>query len=195
VEMPSAPSADEMGLITELASESPVIPVLNKIDLGGDAGKWTEAINRASERGRTALHDGRPAQGKEPGRTSAADPGPGARPERWPSPVLPCAFVSARTGHGVPELRGRIVEALCGSKGSLEAYQDEILLTNVRHVDALRRARQALERARDGLEGGLAEELLAFEVGQALHAMGEVSGESVTEEVLETIFSRFCIGK
>lgn len=238
VEMPSSPTTKDISLIGDLAAEAPVIPVVNKTDLGGDSQVWTRALAGLSVRGEGAAADRQPSRvkgsllrgkqlagpntqvdaGPRPderklrrGEDSLPEVGAGVREEtgadRKPAarvardkesaafPVLPCAFVSARTGDGVSALKARIVEALCGRAGSLEAYGDEVLLTNVRHVEALRRADQALGRAQSALEEGLTEEILAFEVRGALEAMGEISGESVTEDVLETIFSRFCVGK
>jgi tRNA modification GTPase len=71
----------------------------------------------------------------------------------------------------------------------------EVLLTNARHVDAIRRVLGFLDRASAGLGQKLSEELLAFELRQALDALDEISGETADEEVLGTIFSRFCVGK
>jgi tRNA modification GTPase len=214
LEMPSLPTSQDLRLIRELADEAPVIPVVNKIDLKGDAGKWAEALSGISSFGKRPSTDGKssragesPPSGTQPpaeksvtadGEKSYVDesvPAEEASIEKQSFPVLPCALVSARTGDGVAGLKGRLVEALCGSEGSLEAYGDEVLLTNVRHVDAPRRPHEALDRTQKGIVEGLSEELLAFEIGQALQAMGEISGESVTEDVLDKIFARFCVGK
>lgn len=109
--------------------------------------------------------------------------------------VLPAAYTSALTGEGVPELKARIVESLVGGQGAGAIDSGEVLLANARHAASLTKARDALGRLSAALAQGLSEELLAFEMGQALGALGEVTGESIAEDVLENIFSRFCIGK
>jgi tRNA modification GTPase len=188
VEVSSPPTPDEVRFVADLAGDAPVIPVLNKTDIGGDIAGWTKAL--AALEGRCGRRSGEGAAGVD-----GAALGEGAGCIERPHPILGCACVSARRGDGVADLKERIVEVLCGSAGSLEAYSDEVLLTNVRHADALQRADQGLDRVQRGLGGGLSDELLAFEVGQALQALGEITGESAHEDVLEAIFSRFCIGK
>jgi tRNA modification GTPase len=163
LELSGAPSDEETAVIEELSREAPVIPVINKIDLGGDRAPWEDAF--------------------------AAEGLPGARR------VLEPAFVSALTGEGVAELKRRVVECLTGREGDLGADAGEVLLTTARHVESLRRAGAALDRAVEGVERGLTEELLAFEIGQALGALCEITGESAAGDVVDEIFSRFCVGK
>jgi tRNA modification GTPase len=100
--------------------------------------------------------------------------------------------VSARTGEGVPLLRGAVGRSLLEGAGREPA--DEVL-PGERHEDAIRRARGSLRLARESWENGSTEELLAGDVRDAAAALGEITGRTVGEEVLERIFSRFCIGK
>ncbi len=73
--------------------------------------------------------------------------------------------------------------------------QENPLITSSRHADALRRALAALRRAgRDAKRGGTLD-LIAAEVREALSALGEVTGETATEDILDRIFSQFCVGK
>ncbi len=72
---------------------------------------------------------------------------------------------------------------------------DEPLVTSVRHKDALVRAIRAVDRAGKGMEEGLGLELVAIDIKEALDSLGEIVGEVVTEDLLDRIFSEFCIGK
>ena len=68
-------------------------------------------------------------------------------------------------------------------------------VSNPRHVDALERARAAVERAARAAAAARPGEIVALELREAMAAAGEVTGRAVGEDVLERIFSRFCIGK
>jgi tRNA modification GTPase len=105
---------------------------------------------------------------------------------------LPLARVSAHTGAGLDELRRAIADAFAGEGAD---SRESVLLSDRRHREALLRARQALTRFLAGLDAGLSPELLALELREALQALGEVTGETTPEEILERIFTRFCIGK
>ncbi len=71
----------------------------------------------------------------------------------------------------------------------------EALITQVRQYQALARARKSIIQARETLNQGLSEEFVAMDVRAGLDALGEITGEIVTDEVLNNIFSRFCVGK
>lgn len=71
----------------------------------------------------------------------------------------------------------------------------EVLIANIRHADALRKALQSLQRAHDGLSGGLSGELVAYDLREALQHLGSITGEVVADDLLSSVFSRFCIGK
>lgn len=107
---------------------------------------------------------------------------------------LPWAYVStsALTGEGIPELETGMVDAVLGGR---VVTSDALLVTNPRHKEALQRAEAHLEQARGSACGGLPEDFATIDLTAALSALGEITGETVTEELLETIFSRFCIGK
>jgi tRNA modification GTPase len=101
--------------------------------------------------------------------------------------------VSATTGAGIDELRRRLAAAL-----DVEPLRDRPALTNARHIALVDRARLALERARDAAraEGGsLSEEFVLADLADARAAFEEVSGRRAPEDLLEHIFSKFCIGK
>ncbi len=69
------------------------------------------------------------------------------------------------------------------------------LSANARHVEALRRTVEALTDARAALDGGVSGELLAIDLRRAQHHLGEITGRITTDDLLGSIFSRFCIGK
>jgi tRNA modification GTPase len=99
-------------------------------------------------------------------------------------------FTSSRTGRGLAELRHSIAAALL----SRSAEASGVASTAARCGDSLRRAHASLEQARQEAAGGAAE-LVSAEVRTALDALGEVVGAIYTEDLLDRIFSRFCIGK
>jgi tRNA modification GTPase len=71
----------------------------------------------------------------------------------------------------------------------------EVLVTNIRHAQCLKLSIGSLERAIGAVTDSKTEEVLAFEVRQAIESLGEIIGEVVTDDILNSIFSRFCIGK
>lgn len=100
--------------------------------------------------------------------------------------------ISAKTGSGLPEL----TEALAEIGRRITGDTDETLVTNIRHYEALSRAATALGRVRDGLKvATLPPDLIAQDLREALYHLGEIVGEISTDEVLENIFRKFCIGK
>jgi len=100
--------------------------------------------------------------------------------------------ISAKTGDGLEALRHAVHSAVNRSTG--ECHPDTVL-TNLRHRMALERAYTSLRTAEQGLSGGLSPEFVAFDLREALNALGDVTGQTVSEEVLDRIFSTFCIGK
>jgi tRNA modification GTPase len=100
--------------------------------------------------------------------------------------------VSARTGEGVTELRAEIAWRLLDGVGREPA--DEVVPSE-RHEDAIRRALASIAVARKSWTEGWTEEMLAGDVRDAATALGEITGRTVSEEVLSRIFSKFCIGK
>ncbi len=111
------------------------------------------------------------------------------------SPALhgaPAASVSALTGHGFETLTCLLHEvATAGARPP----KDGLALSTVRQRDVARRAAEHIHTAAGGYAAGTAEDLLAVDLGAAVRALGELTGEDATEDLLDTIFSRFCIGK
>ena len=99
--------------------------------------------------------------------------------------------VSAITSEGLAALRAALRVALGADRaGGLSGA-----VANPRHTDAIARARDALGRAADVAERGEPGEIVALELRDSLAALGEVTGRNASEELLERIFARFCIGK
>ena len=99
--------------------------------------------------------------------------------------------ISAKTGKNAEKLIEQLLEA--ANYSQLE--ENDILVTNTRHYEALKRAHESLQRAREGLETGLPTDLLAMDVRDVLHYLGEITGQITTDEILGNIFANFCIGK
>lgn len=70
-----------------------------------------------------------------------------------------------------------------------------VLVTNVRHYEALMQAKESLEQVKNGMKNNLSADLLAQDLRQALYYIGNITGEVTNGEILGTIFGRFCIGK
>jgi tRNA modification GTPase len=103
------------------------------------------------------------------------------------------AHTSAQTGYGLPELAQTLSSVLLG--GAPAAAADARLVSNPRHQDALHRASEHLRAAHGGWHAGHPTDLLAGDLTTALNALGEITGETVGDDLLDLIFSRFCIGK
>ena len=120
-------------------------------------------------------------------------------PAAWTGDILraaePVEIVSSKTGEGFESLRKLLRARLEGSSGT---PRDTAAVTNVRHAALLGRARDALRRACESVEspgGPVPEEFVLTDLQDARSALEEVTGKRTSEDLLEHIFSRFCIGK
>lgn len=120
-------------------------------------------------------------------------PGGGVTAAESPAGKDYTVAVSALTGEGLGDLRSRIFDLSTG-EGMTMVYREMIAL-NIRQGTALRRAMKALERLEKELKAGSPAEILSLEIREALDAYGEVTGRSAGEDILDEIFSNFCIGK
>jgi tRNA modification GTPase len=102
----------------------------------------------------------------------------------------PRVFLSALTGAGLPLLRAHLQLSAGYLKSDSGAFA-----ARRRHLDALRRARQHVQNAADTLSSTRAFELFAEDLRLAQHALGEITGEFTSEDLLGEIFGSFCIGK
>lgn len=104
----------------------------------------------------------------------------------------PIIQISAKTGDGIEKLSKLLKERYnLGEIGE----NDSFVITNMRHASALTRAKEALERMESGLLGGMPSDLVTIDLNIAIEALGEISGETVSEDIVNSIFHDFCVGK
>ena len=100
--------------------------------------------------------------------------------------------LSAKNRMGLDTLH-KMIDQVIWTHGT--PSKEEVLITNVRHKEALTRAIQACKEVVTGLKTGVSPEFISFDMRQALYSLGEVIGTNVSEDILTSIFSTFCIGK
>ncbi len=107
-------------------------------------------------------------------------------------PDAPVLSLSAQTGEGIAELETALQKA-----AGLQDIDDgrTLLLTNLRHEDLVRRALAAVTRAKEAAERKLSADCITVDLTEAYTLLGEITGETVDEDLLHAIFSRFCVGK
>ena len=108
------------------------------------------------------------------------------------APMGAIVQTSVLHGDGIEALKTAIIKKILKGK---ETVGEGLIVTNLRHYEALRRARVALEQARDGLSQALPPDLIAVDFRTSLDCLGEIVGVTTTEDILDRIFSQFCIGK
>jgi len=111
--------------------------------------------------------------------------------DRFPNDSI--VQISALKSEGIGELKQAIYSSLFHR--DIRVSPEHLIVTNIRHKTALSRVRKNLKDALKGLEEGGSLEFIAFEIRSALDSLGEMVGETTTEEVLNHIFDQFCIGK
>jgi tRNA modification GTPase len=104
-----------------------------------------------------------------------------------------CYPISALQGDGIEELKKGVMDVIV--TGRSQRGGGELIPVNLRHKRILEKAQGALGEAMEGRKREIPWDLTAIEIRQALDILGEIAGETTPEEVLEMIFSRFCIGK
>jgi tRNA modification GTPase len=105
--------------------------------------------------------------------------------------VLTPVYISAKEQVGIEELKTELLRQV----NLLHIQTDDVLVTNIRHVEALQKTEEALARVRYGIDNPVTSDFLAMDIRQALHHLGEITGSVTTDDLLENIFSKFCIGK
>jgi tRNA modification GTPase len=114
-----------------------------------------------------------------------------ARPTRTETVTDELAQVSALTSEGVPELRARLLQRVRGSANETEGG----MLTSLRHYEALQGCTDALARAHSALTERVPHEMLLLDLYTALQQLDQLTGATTADDILNRIFSSFCIGK
>lgn len=100
-------------------------------------------------------------------------------------------FISAKQKNGIEKLEQLLIEA--ANIPSLS--QNDIIVTNVRHYEALTRALESIRRVQEGLNAGLSGDFISQDLRECIYHLSDIAGEVTTDQVLGNIFERFCIGK
>lgn len=106
-------------------------------------------------------------------------------------PDLQTIFISAKEKLHIDDLKNKIY----GTAIKDQLSGDETLVTNIRHLEALQKTEEALIRVLSGIDGSITSDFLSMDIKQALHYLGEITGAVTTDDLLDNIFSKFCIGK
>jgi tRNA modification GTPase len=104
---------------------------------------------------------------------------------------IKCVKTSSMTDQGIQELERSIGEYLLSDA----ITEEDAVITNERHLALLKKAAESMESARTGLKTGIHEELIMVDIRESLWKLGDILGEEFCEEILDVIFSSFCIGK
>ncbi len=100
-------------------------------------------------------------------------------------------FISSKEKHNLEQLKERLIDIFDERSNNIP----ETIITNARHVEALQATAAALSRVSEGLDKKMSGELLASDIRNALHHLGLITGEVSTDDLLQNIFGKFCIGK
>lgn len=100
-------------------------------------------------------------------------------------------LISARQHHHIDLLKEKIVESV----NIQNVKTGDVIVTNLRHYQNLVQTNHSLTRVLEGMDNGITGDFLAMDIRQALHYLGEITGTITTEDLLDNIFSKFCIGK
>lgn len=104
---------------------------------------------------------------------------------------LNAVFIAAKDKIGVEELKTTLLEQV----NLHHINTSETLVTNIRHVEALKQTENALNRVLENADNPVTSDFLAMDIKQALHYLGEITGTVTTDDLLDNIFTKFCIGK
>jgi tRNA modification GTPase len=103
---------------------------------------------------------------------------------------MECLFVSAKRKENINLILDQLSEYI-----EKENITDSSIVSNSRHFEALSKAKDAVLNIEQSLQQGISSDLITIDIRQALHHLGEITGEVTTDEILGNIFSKFCIGK
>ncbi|HEY9737091.1 MAG TPA: tRNA uridine-5-carboxymethylaminomethyl(34) synthesis GTPase MnmE, partial [Trichocoleus sp.] len=109
-----------------------------------------------------------------------------------PDPALPAVYTAAAQNQGIEALEQTILKTIAAD--NLSAANLDLAI-NQRQAAALARAQAALEQVQETINNQLPLDFWTIDLRSAIHALGEITGDEITESMLDEIFSRFCIGK
>jgi len=100
-------------------------------------------------------------------------------------------YISAKKKINIANLKKALVKASQLKK----IKSDDVIVSNIRHYEALIRAKEAIQRVMEGLKAGISGEFLSQDIRDCIYYLGEITGQITNDEILGNIFSKFCIGK
>ena len=100
--------------------------------------------------------------------------------------------VNSLTGEGIDELTEEIKRLY--NFGEI-SQDNSVIVTNLRHVAALSNAASSVKRAEVAIKGGMPQDIAALDINEAISALGEITGDTVSEGIVTEIFHNFCVGK
>ena len=164
----SRQAAEDAQIVIEIqgASQPSRSPSLCREERGGSCGSYIRVINKAD------LLPAVPTTSEDIEDTEA--------------PI----YISAKNKEIAP-----LLARLKAIGSELTATRNAATISNIRHYEALTRADEAIQRVQEGLAAGVSGEFLSMDLHDCLNALGEVTGQITSDEVLHSIFSHFCIGK
>lgn len=108
---------------------------------------------------------------------------------------MPITFISALREEGIEELKDSVFREIAGHPAGAHSVAHGELVASVRHRDCLEKSSRALKRALEAAGSGHPREFLAADLREAIDSLGSITGETTPDDVLDLIFSTFCIGK
>ncbi|MDE5773488.1 MAG: tRNA uridine-5-carboxymethylaminomethyl(34) synthesis GTPase MnmE [Muribaculaceae bacterium] len=204
----SGDTIEQIGIERALSNLAKADIILCMIDSNEDIARQVKYLN-------TVLSDYGVSNNKDKGRRSDGDTSPAQPDILWIinkadissddhlseqkeivqslSHAVPKAIItlSAKEGSGIKDLTDSMTER---ARHGLD-LQSELIVTNARHYDSLVKTRAAIDRFTAAMQSGLSTDLLTQDLREAIHHLGQITGAITTDTLLQTIFSRFCIGK
>lgn len=121
-------------------------------------------------------------------------------PRKWEADALKKLFpretkfleISAKLGNGLEELKSTIIDLSVSSK---DEYAGSVMITSLRHKLSIEKTLKNIQNAKGSIAQGMSAEFAAFDLREAIDNLDEITGKKINDEILDTIFSSFCIGK
>jgi tRNA modification GTPase len=100
-------------------------------------------------------------------------------------------YISAKNKTNTHELEDALIKAA----QIPEIHSGDVIVSNVRHLDALQKALSAIQRVNEGIDNRISGDFLSQDIRECMYFLGEITGQISNDEILGNIFSKFCIGK